>query len=96
MPSPEEQHRTAVTKQDDEARRGDEAERGDEARQDHEWLQEDVVERDAAQGDGQEAGGALPRQSAAEVDRQSVGSFPASDAPSSWAGPPDGPDADDR
>lgn len=49
-------------------------------KQDNGELHEEVLERDLAEGDG----GAAP---ATEVDRQSVASFPASDAPSTWAGP---------
>lgn len=69
-------HRIAVMKQDD----------GE--------LQEDVMERGLAETGGPASGEAAQGadlQPAAEADRRSVESFPASDAPSSWAGPPDAP-----
>lgn len=47
-------------------------------RQDNGELQEDVVASDALEGPAGDA--------AAEVERESAESFPASDAPSHWAG----------
>lgn len=59
-------------------------------KQDNGELQQDVVERDLAEA-GSRAPGRMDRRSAADVDRESAASFPASDPPSSWAGPAQGP-----
>lgn len=69
-------------------------------KQDNGELQEDVVSRQVAEGDGdgddgneEDAGvmGVAAAAGSSVVEHQSAQSFPASDPPSSWAGPPEGP-----